>query len=88
MISSAACPTLLQPSPTQRRKFTSSPLGQLVCGYGWKETGGSMSWIEVPTWAKELVGRDEWIPTTYHPDDYNDLFHWLVNHNDVPPDFF
>jgi hypothetical protein len=47
-----------------------------------------MSWIEVPTWAKELVGRDEWIPTTYHPDDYNDLFHWLVNHNDVPPDFF
>jgi hypothetical protein len=88
MISSAACPTLLQPSPTQRRKFTSSPLGQLVCGYGWKQKGGGMTWLEVPTWAKDLVPGGECIPTTHHPDDYNDLFQWVVHHSDFPPEIF
>ena len=87
MISSAACPTLLHPSPTQRRKFTSSPLGQLFYGYGWK-VGGKMEWLEVPQWAKDLVRDESCIPTTHHPDDYNALFHWLFNHWDFPPEIF
>ena len=86
MISSAACPTLLQPSPTQRRKFTSSPLGQLTCGYGWKGKGSQMEWQEVPRWAKDMQLTEGCVPTTHHPDDYNALFHWLVHHPDFLPD--
>jgi hypothetical protein len=46
-----------------------------------------MKWQEVPTWAKEVSGGD-CLPTTHHPDDYNDLFRWLLNQYDVPPEVF
>jgi hypothetical protein len=47
-----------------------------------------MNWLEVPKWVKDQLGPDCWIPTTHHPDDYNDLHDWIIRHHDVPPEIF